>query len=91
MAAASDKASSANFSESPYAHVALVSPHDTNELASVTRGISFKTAGTLKVLTYGGETVTFVSGALAVGIIHRLRVRQVFATDTTAGDIIAYW
>jgi hypothetical protein len=75
----------------PAEHVALVTPHDTNELSYVTRGISFKTAGDLKVVTVGGETVVIPSGALAAGVIHPLRVKQVYDTGTAAVSIVAYW
>ena len=77
--------------ESPPDHVALITPHDTNELSYVTRGISFGTAGALKVKTAGGDTVTIPSGALAAGVIHPLRVVQVFSTGTGASDIAGYW
>lgn len=77
--------------DSPYRNVALVTPHDTNELSYVTRGISFDTAGDLKVVTAGGQTVTIPSGSLVAGVIHPLRVKQVYSTGTAALDIVAYW
>ncbi len=76
---------------SPVRNIALVVPHDTNELDVLTRGISFSVIGALKVVTAGGETVTIPSGSLAAGIIHPLRVKQVFDTGTTATNIVAYW
>ena len=77
--------------ESPPKNVALITPHDTNELSYVTRGISFGTAGDLKVVTAGGQTVTIPSGALAAGVIHPMRVKQVYSTGTAAADIVGYW
>jgi len=75
----------------PASHLFLITPHDTNELANVTRGISFGTAGTLKVVTAGGEVVTIPSGSLAAGIIHPLRVKIVWSAGTTAADIVGYY
>lgn len=75
----------------PADSIALVTPHDSNELSAVTRGISFAAAGALKVVTVNGDTVTIPSGALAAGIIHPLRVKQVWSTGTTATGIVAYW
>lgn len=77
--------------DSPYRNVALVTPHDTNELSYVTRAISFGTAGDLKVVTVGGQTVTIPNGALGAGVIHRLRIKQVYSTGTAAADIVVYW
>jgi hypothetical protein len=76
---------------SPAHHCALVTPHDVNELEIATRGLSFAAAGALKVKTVGGETVVIPSGSLAAGIVHPLRVVQVFATGTDATDIVAFW
>lgn len=77
--------------ESPPENVALITPHDTNELSYATRGISFGTAGDLKVVTVGGQTVTIPDGALAAGVIHPLRVVQVYSTGTAAAYIVGYW
>lgn len=51
-----------------------------------TRGIYVGVSGDLKVVTAGGTTLTFVG--LAAGMTHPLRVSKVFATGTTATDII---
>lgn len=74
----------------------LVTPSDTNYLADASdnpvcsRGISFGTAGTLKVEFVGGLVVTIPDGALAAGVIHPLKVVQVWSTGTTATDIVVY-
>ena len=75
----------------PASGVFLISPHDTNELAQPTRGISFGTVGDLKVADVAGNTVIIPSGALAAGIVHPIRVVQVFSTGTTAADIVGYY
>lgn len=91
MAALTNQASAEESATSPPAHVALVTPSDSADLANVTRGVSFAGAGALKVTTYGGETVVIPSGALAVGVIHPLKVSRIHSTSTTATGIVAYW
>ena len=77
---------------SPAEHVALVTKSDTDELANASRGISFAGVGALKVtMVSGGDPVIIPSGALAAGVIHPLRVKQVWSTDTGATGIVAYW
>lgn len=73
--------------DSPGDDIFPITPHDTNELSQVTRGIVFVTAGVLKVKTLEGNVRTLPDGLLAAGMIHPLRVRMVYATDTTAADI----
>lgn len=75
----------------PAEHAFLISPSDADELAHVTRGISFATAGALKIITAGGETIVIPSGNLAVGIIHACRARKVFATGTDAGGLVGWY
>lgn len=65
-----------------------ITPDNDNDLADgPTRGIAFKTAGDIVVITKKGNTRTIPSGVLAVGMIHALRVKRVKATGTTAGNI----
>ncbi len=72
-------------------NVALVTPSDSADLTTPTRGVSFATAGALKVTTVGGQEVTIPSGALAAGIIHPLQVKRIWSTGTGAANIVAYW
>lgn len=72
----------------PASNVALITPHDTNLLAYTTRAI-FWTSGTLKVLTPGASSVILPSSL--AGQIVPLRVTKVFATDTTATEIVGLW
>ena len=46
-------------------------------------------AGNVKVITAGGDKVTFLN--VAEGFVLPVNVIQVFATDTTATGIIALW
>lgn len=74
---------------SPAESAAAITPHDTNNLPNFTRGIYVGTAGNLKVEMIGGQTVTFAN--VAAGMTYPLRVRKVFATDTTAAALVALW
>ena len=73
-----------------------VTPSDTDDLVNVSRGLYIGGAGNVKVDLFeqdasGGTptrtTVTFT--ALAVGVIHPLRVSRVYSTLTTATGIVA--
>lgn len=77
--------------DSPYDEVFLITPDNGADLASVTRGISFGSAGDLKIAMIDGGTVTIPSGALAVGVIHPIRAARVYATGTTAGTLVGYY
>lgn len=70
---------------------ANVTPSDSTDLAHVTRGISFATAGALKITTLRGTTIIIPSGALAAGIIHPIRATRIWSTGTTAATIVAWW
>lgn len=85
--AAKDIFSSVTAKSAPGEDIFSITPHDTNELEFTTRGICFGTEGALKVMTVSGRIVTIPSGVLAAGIIHPLRVKMVYSTDTTAADI----
>lgn len=81
-----------NFNESldsPIAGGAAVTPHDTNDLTTVTRGIYLGASGDVKLITVDGDTLTFVG--LSAGIIHPIRVSRVFSTGTTATSILGLY
>jgi len=71
----------------PPANALAVSPSDTGDLPFVTRALYIGTGGDVRVLTLEGQDVTYrnLSGTKVV------RVTRVFATGTTASDIIAEW
>jgi hypothetical protein len=77
--------------DEPAAHAAAITPNDAADLANATRFIRITVAGTLRVTMVGGEDVTYLSGSLALGVAHRLRVTRVFATGTTATGIFGEW
>ncbi len=68
---------------------AAVTPHDSNELATATRGLFVGVSGNVKVTTTGGSEITFTG--LAAGVIHPIRAKLVWATGTTATSILALW
>lgn len=55
-----------------------------------TRGLSFVSAGDIKVDTAEGETVTIPSGSLAAGIVHPLSITRIYSTGTTASGFVLY-
>lgn len=75
----------------PPNHVFLITPSDTDQLVNVTSAISFAVAGDIKVVTIGGETVVIPSGALVAGIMHPMKINQVFFTGTAATGIVGYY
>jgi len=74
---------------------AAVTPSDTVNIPAVTGGTNngcvlyVGGAGNLKVLTIGGDEVTFT--AVPVGTFVPVQVLRVFATGTTATGIVALW
>lgn len=75
-------------SSQPFDHAVAIVPHDVNDLTVVMRGFWIGTAGDLKVIMKGGETVVWPG--LTVGY-HPIRASRVFATGTTASGIIGGW
>jgi len=71
----------------PAVHVEAITPSDTVNLTSVSRGIYVGGAGDLVVLMLDGSTATFK--AVPVGTTLDLRVRRVNATNTTATLLVA--
>ncbi|MET3578214.1 hypothetical protein ABID19_001231 [Mesorhizobium robiniae] len=72
----------------PATHAVEVTPSDDADLATIPRALWIGVGGDVRVTTIGGETVTFKSvqdGAFPV------RVTRVYATGTTATDIVAVW
>ena len=79
----------------PAEHITLITPNDTAIIdfagtPMATRAISMAGEGTLRVLTVHDEDITIPDGALAAGILHPMAVKTVYATGTTATDIVGY-
>lgn len=74
--------------DAPYTGGEAVTPHDTNELTNVSRALYVGTTGNVAVVMRDGQSLTITS--VPVGW-HRMRVKQVKSTGTTASNIHAFW
>lgn len=74
----------------PAVSIFLITPNNSVDLSTPTRGLSIAAEGDLRVLTINDETVTVPEGALAAGIIHPICVKRVYSTGTTATGIVGY-
>lgn len=75
--------------ESPARNAFAITPHDTNDLTYATRWLYVGGAGTLKIITLGGDTVTF--GAVTAGSLIPVRATRVYDTGTSATDIVGLY
>ena len=66
----------------PASNAFTITPHDTNELAFVTRGLYLGVSGDVAVTMANGDEVTFLN--MGAGYIHPLRVKIVKDTGTDA-------
>lgn len=63
----------------------VVTPDDAGDLKCVTRAVYVGAAGDMRVTMANGDVVTFVFGQGW----HPIRIKQVWATGTTASSIVA--
>ena len=70
----------------PASHGEAITPSDTAGLSTPTRAIYIGSGGDLAVEMLGGQMLTFRS--MQGGVFYPLRVVKVFATGTTATDIV---
>ena len=75
--------------ESPAEFAYAVTPHDTNDLDPYTRGFYVGGEGDVKLDTVQGDTVTLVN--CPQGSYHPIRTKRIYATTTTATNIIALY
>lgn len=66
-----------------------ITPNDGADLAKMTDGLFIGAAGNLAVVMQDGSSVTFTG--LAAGVAHRLAVKRVLATGTTATGIVGLY
>jgi hypothetical protein len=71
----------------PAAQAAAVVPSDTANLPTSSKRLWVGGSGNVKLTTVGGSTVTYL--AVPAGTYLQVRAQQVFATGTTATNIIA--
>jgi hypothetical protein len=72
----------------PAHYAAAVTPSDTNDLSAASTALFVGGAGNMRVTMLGGGIETFTG--LPVGW-HPIRVTRVWATNTTATNIVAVW
>lgn len=89
MPATDIHATNAPTTTAPARNAAAITPHDTNELTAVTRGIYVGVTGDVLLVTINGHTVTFA--AVPAGSILPVQAKIVKATGTTATNLTALW
>ena len=80
---------SAGVAAGPNNNAVAVVPSDTVNLAQPTRSIYVGGTGDVKVITVGGQTTIFK--AVPVGTTLNVAASRVFATGTTATNIVALY
>lgn len=73
---------------SPADNCVAVVPSDSEYLEFVSRAFYVGTGGTITFETKGGQVVTMV---VQSGQVIPIRIVRVFATGTTASDILTMW
>lgn len=75
---------------SPASSMDAITPHDTNDLANVSRAVYVGVAGDVKVRAVkNGSDVTLKN--VAAGAVLPIRVSRIFATGTTASSIVVLY
>ncbi len=90
MAAADRFSGHAAGLESPAGGAVAITPHDTNELANLARGIYCGVGGDVTVVMADSGTAVLFKN-LAGGIIHPIRARIIKSTGTAATNIVAVY
>jgi hypothetical protein len=76
-------------STSPATEAYAITPSDSVDLTVPTRGVYVGVSGDLKVDMSGVGTVTFKD--LMAGMIHPISAKRIYATGTTATDILGIY
>lgn len=72
--------------QSPASYLAAVTPSDTEDLARVTRALNVGVAGTIRVTTIEDTTADIY---VVAGAVFPVRAKRIWATGTTATNIVA--
>jgi len=67
-----------------------ITPNDSTDLTTPTRGLYVGASGDVSVILVGDTNPVTLVG-LAAGIVHPLRVRRVRSTSTSATSIVGVW
>lgn len=73
----------------PAAGAFAITPHNTNPLSHVTRGIFVGGAGNAAVVMANGDAVTFTG--LVAGLVYPFQLSIVKSTGTTATSIVGLY
>lgn len=74
--------------EGPSARAVAVAPDDVTDLTTPCRGLYIGTGGDLRVgMLWGGAVIDFKN--CPAGLLLPIRVKRVYATATSAADIVA--
>lgn len=73
----------------PPENAAAIQPSDGAILGHATRAVYVGGSGTLRVEMMSGEEIVFAG--LTAGMVLPVRVQKVFASGTTATDLVALW
>jgi hypothetical protein len=76
-------------SSAPASEAYAITPSNSTDLSVPTRGIYVGVTGDLKVDMVEAGTVTFKG--LAAGLIHPISAKRIYATGTTATDILGVY
>lgn len=74
----------------PAGHAAAVTPNDSNDLTTYSRGLFVGVSGDVKVDMEDGEAAILFKNVIA-GVVHPIRAKRVYSTGTTATSIVALW
>lgn len=64
-----------------------ITPHDTNDLTDITRGLFVGTGGNVSLIL-ADDSVAVLFKNVPAGVVLPLRVKRVRATNTTAADML---
>lgn len=88
--AANDRYPVEHVQSAPPRHGFAIVPDDANELAQVTTKLTVGATGDVRVL-FADDTVAVVLPNLQAGLEYSYRVKKVFATGTTAGNLVGHY
>ncbi len=74
--------------ESPASNLSAVTPDDAADLPQVCRALNVAVSGTVAITTVAGTTATVY---VAAGIAFPVRASRIWATGTSATNIVAMW
>lgn len=74
--------------ESPASNLSAVTPDDATDLPQACRALNVAVSGTVAITTVAGTTATVY---VAAGIAFPVRASRIWATGTSAANIVAMW